>query len=107
MIIFDVNYDSFLPELLSLTSIMIIFDMSYDDFFVLYAYVMYIISLSSLGNGIPKRKQTFRNRKKLRRLKIRLSGGVFFEKILLEIIHIVFQSVSRRMNRGSVMVMNR
>ena len=47
---------------------------------VLSVYVMYILYLNSLGTNIPKIKPTVRSSQKAKRLKVRLSGGVFFDK---------------------------
>ena len=49
-------------------------------FVVLYVYVVYNLSLNSLGTDIKKRKPTVQSRQKVKRLKVRLTGAVWFEK---------------------------
>ena len=45
-------------------------------FVVIYVYVMYILYPISSGANIPKRKPTVQRRKKVKRLKVLLSGCV-------------------------------
>ena len=51
------------------------------NFVVLSTYVMYIVSHGYSENDISKRKQTVQSQQKVKRLKVNLSGGVFFDKI--------------------------
>ena len=61
-------------------SSMIISDVNYDNFSLLSVYVIYILSLNYSGTDTPKRKTTVQSQQKLKRLIVRLSGGVLFEK---------------------------
>ena len=51
---------------------------------VYYVYVEYILSLNYSGTDIPKIEQTFQSQQKVKRLKLRLSDGIFFEKNMSE-----------------------
>ena len=51
-------------------------------FVVLYVYVVYNSSLNYSGTEIRKRKPIVQSWQKANRLKVRLSGAVFFEKKL-------------------------
>ena len=51
-------------------------------FVVLSVYVMYEFSINYSGTDIPNRKETVWCQQKLKRLNVRLSGGVWFEKNL-------------------------
>ena len=64
-------------------------------FVVIYVYVMYNLSLNSSGTDINKRKPTVRSQQKVKRIKVRLSGAVFFEKIRLARIHHLCQEIMR------------
>ena len=49
-------------------------------FVVIYVYVVYNSPLNSPGTDIKKIKQKVRSRQKVKRLKVRFSGAVCFEK---------------------------
>ena len=68
---------------LSLMYIMIIFDVGFDDFCCYLCLCDVYFSLDYSGTGIPKRTQTVWSWQKLRRIKLILSGDVFFEKNLM------------------------
>ena len=52
-------------------------------FVVLSIYVMYILSLNYSGTDIPKRKPTVSRQQKVKIINVHLSGGVSFEKNLI------------------------
>ena len=76
IIIFDADYDYFWRELLM--SIIIIFDVNYDGIFrYLCICDVYFIS-EFFRDWYPKEKTYSLNSKKVKRLNVRLSDGVFF-----------------------------
>ena len=77
-------------------------------FVVIYVYVMYNLSLNSSGTDINKRKPTVRSQQKVKRIKVRLSGAVFFEKnTISEDSSFVPRNYERRLKGGLVYVMKR
>ena len=63
-------------------SIMIIFEVNHDYFCRCLCLCDVYFSLDSSGTHIPMRKQTVKGRKKVKRIKMCLSGGVCFDKNL-------------------------
>ena len=107
MIIFYVDYKYFYVDYylwhglrLFPTWIMIIF-------VVLCVYVMYNLSLNSSGTDIMNRKPPFISWKKVKRLKVRLSGYFYLRKSWVSRIHHLCQAMSRRLKGGTVSIMKR
>ena len=77
-------------------------------FVVIYVCVVYNLYLNSSGTDINIRKTTVRSQQKVKRLKVSLSGDIFFEKIWVARVHHLCQSMNIRLKGGgSVSVMKR
>ena len=76
VIIFDTNYYLWCGLWLFLTWFMMIF-------VVIHVYAMYSLYLNYSGTDTKKRKITVWSRKKLKRIKVRLSGAICFEKNMI------------------------
>ena len=53
-------------------------------FAIIYVYVVYCFSLNYSGTDIPEKKQKVRSQQIVKRLKVWLNGGVWYEKNLSE-----------------------
>ena len=61
-------------------SSMIIFDVNYDDICRSFCKCDVYLSLDSSVTDTPKRKPTVQIQQKVKRLKVQLIGGVYFDK---------------------------
>ena len=68
---------------------------------------MHILYLNYSGTDIPKRKPTVRRQQKVKRLKVGLSGGVFFERNTINKDSQFLPSEKDKDEGGSLSLMNR
>ena len=106
-IFYDVYYDYLWFWLWLFLTWIIIFGVDYDYFYVNYDDICRYLCLwdvnivpNSSGNDITNRKQTVWSWQKVNILKVRLSGGVWFDKIWVTMAHHLFQATRRRLKGG-------